>query len=209
VLGRFAKHFLLGSAIAATFAGCAHRIVQSAPEPLVERSYVDLQPGWRVRVITPIQKSGKFKVQLQETAGDSTHVLTTGDDFLGYETSYYAVSAGKGAGVALAFASAELKKEGKTVRQSHPLVALFDLPENARYVRLVFLIRASQADHNQVILASSNLNELDALTQRVQANPAETCMKSAESFCSWVPEGISVQPEKLESARGKNWVPAT
>lgn len=197
-------------AIAASLPGCAYRAVHSDAKPFVDRGYVDLQPGWRIRVITPILKSGKFKVQLHEIAGSNDPLaVATGDDFLGFETSYYAVNAREGTGVAIAFASAELKKEGKTVRQTRPLITLFDLPENAHYVRLVFLVRVSQADHDQVILAANDPGELDALTQRVQANPVENCTKSAESFCSWVPEGISVQPEKLESARRKNWVPAT
>ncbi len=91
---RFAKRLLLCLAIATPLTGCADRTIQSAPEALVERSYVDLQPGWLVRVITPILKSGNFKVQLHETAGSgNSRVLTTGDDFLGFETSYYAVKA--------------------------------------------------------------------------------------------------------------------
>jgi hypothetical protein len=197
-------------AVAVNLTGCAHRAVPSEATPIVERNYVDLQPGWRIRVITPILKSGKFKTQLHEVAGSHDPLaLTAGDDFLGYETSYYIVSAREGAGVAVAFASAELKKEGKTVRQPHPLVTLFDLTQNARYVRLVFLVRVSQADHDQVILAASNLDDLEALTQRVQADPIENCTKSADSYCAWIPEGISVQPEKLKSARSKNWVPAT
>jgi hypothetical protein len=204
------ERLFLCFAIAASLTNCAHRAVHSDARPFVDRSYVDLQPGWRIRVITPILKSGKFKVQLHEIAGSNDPLaVATGDDFLGFETSYYAVNDREGAGVTVVFASAELKKEDKTVRQPRPLVDLFDLPENARYVRLVFLVRVSQADHDQVILAASNLGGLDALTERVQANPIENCTKSAESFCSWVPEGISVQPEKLESARRKNWVPAT
>ena len=114
---RFPERLFLCFAIAVSLTGCAHRAVPSEATPIVDRSYVDLQPGWRIRVITPILKSGKFKTQLHEIAGSNDpFALTAGDDFLGYETSYYTVNAREGTGVAVAFASAEQRKEGKTVR---------------------------------------------------------------------------------------------
>jgi hypothetical protein len=190
---------------------CAPHAVHSDPQPLVSRDYVDLQPGWRIRVVTPIQKSGEFKVQFKKTAesGIDNVVQTAGDDFLGYELSYYTVRPREGTGIKIVFSSADLKKQGKTVPESHPVAALFELPENLRHVRLVFLTRLSTADHNQAILASSSLDQLDTLTNQVRANPVENCTRSAEFACSWIPEGIAVQPEKPESQHGKKWIPAS
>ena len=86
---------------------------------------------------------------------------------------------------------------------------LFDLPESVRYVRLLFLTRVSQTEHDQAVLGSSSLADLDALQKRVEDNPPENCKIQPEGICSWVPAGIAVQPEKRTPASGKNWIPAT
>jgi len=45
---------------------------------------VDLQAGWRIRAVTPILKSGKYKPELKETAVAGSGVeLSAGDDFIG------------------------------------------------------------------------------------------------------------------------------
>ena len=56
----------LCSAVIVILAGCsAHKLHYQSVESTY-RSYIDLQDGWRIRVVTPILKSGKFKPQLQE-----------------------------------------------------------------------------------------------------------------------------------------------
>jgi hypothetical protein len=97
--------------------------------------------------------------------------------------------------------------DGKTSRQEQPAVRLFDFSGSAWYVRLVFFTRVSRADHNQAILAAASLEDLNRLTQQVEADPAAYCRSHEESHCAWVPEGISVQAEKRDPAHRKNWVP--
>ena len=63
-------------------------------------------------------------------------------DFLGYETAYYAVRA-RGRGVRIEFSGAEMSQDGKTTLQPKPVAHLFQLPRNARYVRLIYLLRTS------------------------------------------------------------------
>jgi hypothetical protein len=206
-----AKRFvLLVVAMAICVTGCGVRKPHEEMGAFVDKSYIDLEPGWRVRVVTPVLRSGKFKMRPKEFHADGkTVALQTGGDFLGYETDYYAVSAQNGDGVVVRFGSAEFTSNGKSSKRSQPLVPLFDLPENVRYVRLLFLTRVSQTEHDQAILGSPSLADLDALRKRVEDSPSENCKPQPEGICSWVPPGIAVQPEKRIPASGKKWIPAT
>ena len=179
---------------------------QAVPHAFVDRSYVDLRPGWRIRVITPILKSGGFKVQTEQVkSSDGTIELKTGDGIVGYEVSYYTVNARESGGRAIRFTSAETRVRGGTpIRKLQPAFLLFDLPDASRYLRLVFLMRASRTEHDEAILGASSPSDLDVLTRRVESSPAENCKVQAEGVCSWVPEGIGVQ---IERRNGKNWVP--
>ena len=176
----------------------------------VDKSYIDLQPGWRVRVVTPVLSSGQFKMPPKEFhAEGKTVALQTGGEFLGYETDYYAVSARNGNGVVVRFGSAEFTSNGKSSKRSQPLVPLFDLPENVRYVRLLFLTRVSRTEHDQAILGSASLTGLDALRKRVEESPAEQLQAPAGGNLHLGPAGIAVQPEKRTPASGKAWIPAS
>ena len=147
------KILFLVVAMAICVTGCAVRKSHEEMGAFVDKSYIDLEPGWRVRVVTPVLSSGKFKMQPKEFHGEGKAVaLQTGAEFLGYETDYYEVSAQNGSGVVVRFGSAEFTSNGKSSKRSQPLVPLFNLPENVRYVRLLFLTRVSQAEHDQAIL---------------------------------------------------------
>lgn len=188
---------LLGVAVAIFVTGCAVRKPHENMGAFVDKSYVDLEPGWRVRVVTPILSSGEFKMQPKEFhAEGKTVALQTGEDFLGYETDYYAVSARNGNGVVVRFGSGEFTSNGKSSKRSHPLVPLFDLPESVRYVRLLFLTRASQTEHDQAILGSSSLADLDTLRKRVEESPAENCKIQPEGICSWAPPELPFNQKK-------------
>jgi hypothetical protein len=190
--------------------GCAVRKPPEDVNAFVDKSFVDLEPGWRVRVVTPILSSGKFKPQSEQFGGNGkTGVLQVGSNFLGYETDYYTVSAQDENGVAIRFETAEITNDGKSTRRSQPMVPLFDLPENVRYVRLLFLTRASETEHDQAILGSSSSADLDLLKRNVEDNPAQNCKIQPQGVCTWVPSGIAVQPEKKADTRGKAWIPAT
>jgi hypothetical protein len=161
-------------------------------------NYVDLQAGWRIRVITPILKSGRFKPDLKETAVSGGAVeLSAGDDLVG-----------KQQGVDIKFVFAANTVKGETTRTAGPLLDVLKVPITNRFVRIVFLTRISQADHNQAILTAPSLTSLGTLTELVQADPVANCMSATGSNCMWVPEGIAVRPEKPDPAHHKNWVAA-
>ena len=172
-------------ALAIVLTGCAARKAP-APAGANDRSdYIDLQPGWRLRVVTPVLKSG------------------------GYELAYYAVRSRSGTGVRLEFLSAEITEEGQKSARSRPLTPLFQLPSGAKYVRLIFLTRVSRADHDMAVIAARESEALDGLTRRVLDDPTGECKSEDRTYCSWVPRGIAVAPELQKTVDGVGqWVPA-
>jgi hypothetical protein len=160
------------------------------------RDYADLLPGCRIRVVTPVLKSGGYMPQLTEAPKEGgAVVLKTNDDYVGYETSYYSVKGRTGGGVRISFMSAWVTEQGKTTRWPRPLVPLFELPDTARFIRLLYAIRVSQTDHDTAIVAASDPRLLENLTRRVRADPAGACRPDLIGVCKWVPNGIGVQIE--------------
>jgi hypothetical protein len=161
------------------------------------RDYVDLRPGWRIQVVTPVLKSGGYMPQITETSREGRHItFTTGDDYVGYETSYYAVKERNGGGVRIVFMSAWVTENGKTTRRPRPIVPILDLPDSTRFVRLIYTIRVSQTDHDTAIVAASDPAQLDRLTEHVRTDPASACRTNPPDVCRWVPKGIAVQTEE-------------
>lgn len=197
---------VLVAAICASQSACGTHRQQPEPSPITNLAYIDLQPGWQIRVVAPILKPGGYKVQLEEVGNENgTITMKTGKDFEGYESDYYEVRATDGF-LKISFHSGEVRRnDGSQHHTSRPLISLFDLPKNARYVRLLFLTRSSDRDHDQAILTASSAAQLSILTNQVQSNPIENCKTQSESSCLWVPAGVAVRPEKK---RGREWVPA-
>ncbi len=173
-------------------------------------SYIDLQAGWRLRVIVPITKSGGFgpaaESVISADRANQTITLAAKSDFLGYETQYYSISKHR-RGVHIRFDSATSTKNGQTLSATEPMIDLFRFPPRDKYVRLVYLLRASRADHNMAVIAARQIAKLESLTQVIERRPAE-CISSAQAFCSWIPAGIAVRPEMRQASdRASEWVP--
>jgi hypothetical protein len=166
-MGLKSSPFLARFILAASLVGCSVReppeIARNTAQPQPDRDYVDLQSGWRVKVVTPILRSGRFVVGAQALEQNKV-----GADFVGYEISRYSVRPHRGGGVFIRFSSAEAVRDGKPSKESQPLVSLFDLPEDRAFVRLFFLTRVSKADHDQGILAASSQEKLDQATRNLK-----------------------------------------
>lgn len=171
-----------------------------------QNDYIDLKPGWRLRVVTPILKFGGYRIKSETASGESgqgtTITLRAAPDFLGYENTFYSVTP-RGNGVSVRFASAEIFRDGKSGPRTRPIAPLFELPRAAKHVRLVYLVRLSDADHDMAVLAAKRASALDPLTGRLQSGPG-SCKNECETFCSWVPDSIAVTAE-MRSAAGQ-WV---
>lgn len=162
-----------------------------------------------MRVVTPILRSGGFRLtgSAQALSGNGELTVTVGSDFLGYEIAYYVVRAHFPSSTRVVFNSAEVHKKDEVVSATRPLVPLFRLPHEAKCVRLIYMARLSDADHDMAVIAANKKNALDLLTEQVLANP-DNCTNRREVFCSWIPRGISVTPEvRTQSAGGEQWRP--
>lgn len=201
--------FLFCSPALGVLAGCRYQ--RSTPQPpppeqqvsVPEQDYIDLKPGWRLRVVFPILRSGGYiAVSKDQAPGNDVKVS---DDFLGYEMSYYKVTAAKNNAVRIEFIKAEVWEKGKFHSRSQTLLPLFI--KNMGQIRLVFFIRASQADHNMAVVTASDPGTLEASTKAVISEAV--CQSASGSVCSWVPGGVAVIPEEEQVVKGKKqWVPA-
>jgi hypothetical protein len=195
-------------ALACLLTGCAARKppAQAAAVQPIGPTYIDLQPGWRLRVVTPILKSGGYRLRSTGQTVDGNHVTqSVGDDFLGYEVAYYGVKVHNGVG----FLSAEITKDGRTTPQPQPVAHLFQLPRGVKHVGLIYLVRASQADHDMAVAAAKDMRALEALTRRLATNPTDACQDGQGAFCAWIPPGIAVVPQLQRTVGGaREWAPA-
>ena len=171
-------------------------------------SYLDLRPGWRLRVVTPLLRSGGYRLtpNVQQT-GTNTMTLSAGKDFMGYETSYYLVRKKPWAGLVIQFLSAETTRNGVTRAEPNPTIKLFQLPQS-HYIRLIYLRRASRSDHDMAVLAAGDAAVLADATKQVQTD-ASACHNAKELSCSWIPAGIAVIAERPQSVNGtEEWISA-
>jgi hypothetical protein len=188
---------------------CTHTRRATAPVPPVRREWLDLEPGWRVRVVTPILRSGGYV--LRDVQADETRpfqfTVTGADDFLGHETAIYQLRP-RGEGVRVDLDSVEIRKEGERSTAKRPREPLFAIPKRAVHVRILHLVRASRSDHDAAILAAATMADLDTFTRDVQSN-ASNCRTVNGRYCAWVPAGIAVVTESRQARPGgsEEWSP--
>jgi hypothetical protein len=165
-----------------------------------------LEPAWRVRVITPLLKSGGYVVKAPGVSDQRTGMVTVTveGDFLGYEESFYDVSARPGGRMMVTLRSVMAHREGKAEPQGKPAQSLFEFPRPLRRIRILHLVRASESDHEAAVLGADRDTDLTNLTKAVQSDQ-KACQITGHVFCSWLPQGIAVIPERR--AEG-TWRPA-
>jgi hypothetical protein len=176
--------------------GCVKRVhapAAAAPAmkwPARSPDFIDLVPG-SVREVTPIFASGGFVAKgLEQQSGNV--ITLTGTDFEGYETAIYTLKAREGGGVEVGLTSVETTKGSQTTAEIKPRVPLFQFPRRVRYIRMLYLIRVSGADHNMAVLGSDEVDRLNMLTTQVQDDPVGGCRNVRRAYCSWIPQGIAV-----------------
>ena len=165
-----------------------------------DASHLDLAEGWRLRVITPILKSGGYQIPTAAKQQGLTIEIDSQGEFLGMETAFYSVEPG----LRIKLASVEAMLEGKAEMREKPVAKLFEFPSDAQHMRLVYLTRVSQADHDMAVVSGTTTQHLDDLTRRVHS--ASQC---AQPYCAWVPAGIAVLAQVRVKVDGVDtWVAA-
>ena len=198
--------------VLALLTGCALQTPRIAATPAgsANNDYLDIQAGWRLTAVTPILRSGGYLLKTPDKPTSSNGpTLSAGTDFVGYEIAHYEAKGHAGGRVRVEFNSAEVTKEGKTEAQSQSIAPLFQVARRPVYLRLIYLIRISQADHNMAVVAGGKIDALDALTRQIQTNPVDGCKVDRRASCAWIPDGIAVRAEVLKTVDGvEKWVDA-
>lgn len=189
-----------GASMLAALIGCSRAGVPIQATSGVPRndSYIDLKAGWTVRIVMPLLNSGELRSEVlpQKTVGNT--ISLSASNFIGYTSSRYAVT-GKDGEVLLTFVSAEESREGKTAQLTGAPTLPFNLPPKPQHLRLLYLVRVSQADHNMAIIAAKHLDALNTFTNRLREDPS-VCHSDNQIFCSWVPLGVAVRTETNEAS---------
>ncbi len=174
--------------------GCRHKagpVVSAAPN---ENDYVDLSAGGTVTVNVPLLKSGGLVGKVEVVAESGTTLTVALPDLIGFQVSRYAIQGKPNGKVRLKFVSSTNFRNGQAAVHKKAPSLPFALPSGERFIRLIYSIRESKADHNMAIAASGRLSKLNAFTNEVRADP-KVCEEHGEVFCVWVPEGIAVRAE--------------
>ena len=198
--------------IAVSFGGC-HRqklMPAAAPGSLVStKSFVDLQPGWRLSLVTPMRRDsatevwryGQPGIKTDSASGLNITISMSPDSQFGFERSVYAVQA-RG----LAWQESVRTLEGKEERALEPILKLFSKPAKMQSLRLLFLTRASDLNYNTALISAPTPAAIEALTLAVRANPDQACQAGKAQTCIWIPPGVAARPEK--PAANGSFIPA-
>lgn len=151
--------------------GCSRRnirVSRAGTLATTDNSFVDLERGSRLSVVVPLVKSGGTQPTFNAQQEYGNTITLSAADLTGYEIAYYAITGRRNGAVRLKFTSADITKDGKTVPEAYPPTLPFTLPPGTEHIRLVYLIRASQADHNMAVVASKHLEALNTFTAQLK-----------------------------------------
>jgi hypothetical protein len=155
---------------------------------------VDLLPGYRLKLVSPILREGAPAEPSALTAGSVTGSdsnlsvsLKSSPDFLGYEVSWYEVQRTG----ALVFDTAESHLGQQVIPGRTPRINYFSFPATAAHYRLFYLTRVSQADHNAALLAAPTPAELIRQTAAFTGDPT-ACDKAPRQTCITLPKDVGL-----------------
>lgn len=154
---------------------------------------MDLKGGSSLRIVVPLSEPVGPQSRV-ESSQEQNQITVHAEGAVGYEQCRYAVD-GKAKGkVRLVFQASEVTRENHTTAEAKEPTLPFSLPRSTEYIRLVYLVRKSQADHNMAILGAKRRDLLDAFTEKLEKDPG-ACSTDKETFCTFVPSMIAVRPE--------------
>jgi hypothetical protein len=169
----------------------------------IRGGYVDLKPGVRLQVDSPIFRDGAPPGAL---AIDSAVVTGAGRSLtieakaspalLGFERAWYQVAPRQGqSGSAIQPISAERHIDGAAEARPSPAVNPFRFDRDAAWYRLLY-----RADRTIVVLGAASYSELEPLTREVDANPS-ACQALANRSCVLIPRNVGVNPNIVVRVR--------
>lgn len=160
----------------------------------VQTGYVDLEPGLRLRVTTPVVPQGET-LQSEAATGNVATGLTVRSNAMGWETAFYDVKGqGAGSAVELSFFSGEQVIDGERAELSSANRSKLDVPAAPSHLRLYFLSRQSADDRDITLLASRGPIGGDEIVEQC-GNEGVACLEALP--------GRSISPYVLVRFNGK------
>jgi hypothetical protein len=165
--------------------------------------------------MAPVTKSGAYLIDILPSTGptgqprDNAIALKVSDDLVGYETAFWSVVARPGGGMSLRLASAELTKDGQPSPIDPPSRAVIHVPPYARFFRIFYLTRRSDADHNMALAGVGRLTTLEPFSRVLRESPNDACSNQPREriYCEWIPAGMAVRPQAQKTENGvTRWV---
>jgi hypothetical protein len=167
---------------------------------------INLEPGFRLKVLAPLLKPGYQEVKIIQPANSSGGPLElTVEGLEGYETSYYAVQPRAGGGVQFALSSVEQNRVNVITHPSESTAFQFHIAPDARFFRLMFLRRASIADRDISLLGAPEWGLLLDSAQRFDtiAGTVDDCGKVQGLTCVAVSKQVAILAEVGIEANGQ------
>ncbi len=173
-------------------------LVPLVPEPKdapvsTENSFTDLSDGAKLAIVVPMLKGKDKRILFDEVSTEGQTITLKAPKVLGVQVSHYQAVGTDDGKVTLTFERAEAMVNGNNQPLATAPPLPFALPGPKRFVRLLFLVRVSSADHNMAILAADSKDELKRKTAMVQRD-AGACKSDEFSACTWVPQSVAVRP---------------
>ncbi len=187
----------------------AHRLLHANER---KTGYIDLRPGYRVRVVSPIFREGAppeadIIANTANVAQTSKHGLTlelrSSPDLLGFEIAWYAVTPRKkGPGAHIVAMSAERHIDGEIERLPTPASNAFPFDPSAGYFRQLFLSRLiTTPQHDILVLAGRTPAELESRFERLSRSPG--LCEQEPGFCIAAARQVAFLPFLSVTANGR------
>ena len=167
--------------------------------------YVDLGPGNRLQVDSPIFRDGTRSdapvIDSTVTSGTSHSInvdVKPSPALLGFERAWYAVVPRLGQpGYSIVPLSAERHINGQTEARPVPTTNYFRFDHDAAWYRLLY-----RADRTIVVIGATSYAELDRRAKQVDADLV-ACQSLAGHSCALVPANVGVNPDILVTVNGE------
>jgi hypothetical protein len=167
---------------------------------------VNLEPGFRLKVLAPLLKPGFQEVKIVQPVNPSGGPLElTVEGLEGYETAYYAVQPRDGGGVQFALSPVEQNRLDVVTHPHEATAFKLRMAPDARFFRLMFLRRASIADRDISLLGAPQWGLLLDSAQRFDtiAGAVDDCDKVQGLACVAVSKQVAILSEVGIEANGR------
>lgn len=158
--------------------------------PNSSSDFVDLAPGELIVVVPLLESGGYILPSLQVHGSGNQRTAEAGRGLIGYQTDTYKIKR-KAEGIQVQFEKGVVWLNGRTYAAHSPRLTLFG-KSTRRYIRLIFLTRVSDVDHDMAVVSADDYQSLGLATAAVLGHA--TCYNSGGARCAWIPNGVGVRP---------------